>query len=142
MTLITKTLEFDYGHRVLGHEGKCANLHGHRGKVTIAVSAPRLDAVGRVIDFSIIKQRVGGWIDEHWDHNLLLHPSDPLLKLSQDQIKEVVGRDPFTLRLGNPTAENMAEVLFNVAQMLLPELQVISVEFHETPTCSAIYSQE
>ena len=106
MITITRRLEFDYGHRVLGHEGKCRHLHGHRGAVEITVRGPRLDSIGRVIDFSEVKRLVGGWIDENWDHNLLLNPSDPLL--SRLEFGDVHGRRIYEMPLGNnPTAENM-----------------------------------
>ena len=55
MPTITKKLEFDYGHRVLGHEGKCRHLHGHRGVAEVTVYAPSLDNLGRVVDFGAIK---------------------------------------------------------------------------------------
>ena len=44
------------GHRVVGHEGKCKNLHGHNYRFHFSIEANTLDNVGRVIDFSIIKQ--------------------------------------------------------------------------------------
>ena len=58
MIEITRRLEFDAGHRVLGHEGKCKNLHGHRYSAEITVTAPDLDGLGRVIDFGVIKEKV------------------------------------------------------------------------------------
>lgn len=82
MPQITKKLEFDAGHRVLGHESKCAHLHGHRYVAEITVSSPSLDSISRVIDFSVVKKLVGSWIDETWDHNILLHMKDPLLAAS------------------------------------------------------------
>lgn len=80
MPKITRKLEFDAGHRILGHEGKCAHLHGHRYVAEITVSGRDLDTLGRVVDFSVVKTKVGGWIDDYWDHNILLHPQDPLLR--------------------------------------------------------------
>lgn len=79
MTKITRRFEFDMGHRVHGHESKCAYLHGHRYCVNVTCTAPSLDAIGRVIDFSVIKSAVGTWIDANWDHNVMLHEDDPLL---------------------------------------------------------------
>lgn len=61
--LIMRKFEFDYAHRVLGHESKCKHLHGHRGVAEVIVSSPGLDSLGRIIDFGIVKQRVGKWID-------------------------------------------------------------------------------
>lgn len=78
-TTITKRLEFDYGHRLVGHESKCAHYHGHRGAVEVTVEAEALDGVGRVIDFSAIKSEFGTWLDETFDHAMLLRDDDPLL---------------------------------------------------------------
>ena len=43
------------GHRVVGHEGKCKNLHGHNYRFTFYCESEELDSIGRVIDFSCIK---------------------------------------------------------------------------------------
>src|SRR5262249_14498003 len=51
----TRLLQFDAGHRVYQHEGKCANLHGHRYTAEITAQAEALDKIGRVIDFSVLK---------------------------------------------------------------------------------------
>lgn len=167
MPQITRRFEFDYGHRVLGHEGKCRHLHGHRGRAEVTVSASELDDLGRVIDFSVIKEKVGSWIDEHWDHNLLLHPEDPLWALFNCERIDCrfagggmvpvgpdalfAGKEPYKMPdqhneaqdeivRCNPTAENMARCLYVVARNLLPRaLKVIRVRLWETPNCSAEY---
>lgn len=138
-TVITKRLEFDAGHRVLGHEGKCKFLHGHRYSAEVTVTAPDLDKLGRVIDFGVIKREVGGWIDNCWDHQLLLNPEDPLLKADLS----LLGKPPYVMAGGNPTAENMARELYDMAIKLLPnELKVVRVRIWETPTCFAEFSPE
>jgi len=147
MTIITRKIEFDAGHRVLGHEGKCRNLHGHRYVAEIAVSAKDLDSLGRVIDFGVIKDVIGGWIDEYWDHNMILHPDDPLFKIGEawdlNGIEVIVGRDPYVMPGGNPTAENLARVLHDICCELLPDyLMVVYVKIWETPNCSATYFGE
>ena len=167
MPRITRKLEFDAGHRVLNHEGKCRYLHGHRYVAEITVDCPRLDDLGRVVDFGVIKEKVGGWIDTNWDHNMILHPDDPLLGamvlepgvswsephsatggalFNNDPIWS--GRDPYIMpqRYANPTAENIAAVLFNVSQELLSShsgaLTVSRVRIYETPNCYADHLSE
>lgn len=133
---VTKRLEFDYGHRVLGHEGKCRHLHGHRGATEITVEAPRQDELDMVIDFGVIKQFVGRWLDDNWDHNMLLNADDPQLLHFQD----TESRKPFVMTYGNPTAENMAATLFGVCQSIfsgMKGLKVVAVRIYETPTCWA-----
>jgi len=148
---ITRQFGFDAGHRVLRHESKCATLHGHRYTAEVTVEAPELDALGRVIDFSVLKTIVGQWIDDNWDHTLILHEDDPLRLFLQSHgaaagdaysvFQEVIGpRTPYIL-LGkrNPTAENLAEELATVASMLLVphKLTVTHVRLWETPNCYA-----
>lgn len=131
---ITRRLEFDAGHRVWGHEGKCNNLHGHRYAVEITVEADRLDSLGRVIDFGVIKSRVGGWIDQFWDHQMLLNSGDPMC-----DVMFANGQTFFAFPARNPTAENIARELFARAERLLPEMTIKRVVCWETPNCSASY---
>jgi 6-pyruvoyltetrahydropterin/6-carboxytetrahydropterin synthase len=138
MANCTKRIEFDYGHRVLGHKGKCNHLHGHRGVAEITCSSRSLDDLGVVIDFAIIKQVVGAWIDEHWDHNLILNADDPIL-----YHKEVfAGKEPYVMPdERNPTAEELAHLLFLEAGALLAVygVKVSKVRFYETPTSYSEY---
>lgn len=140
---ITRRLEFDAGHRIVGHEGKCRYLHGHRYAAEIAVMSPQLDALGRVIDFGAMKLLLGDWIDENWDHNLILSPEDPLLDISGAPLAAIgaaMGRPPYVLS-GNPTAEHMAAELASIFQTLLnlnfPGCRVVHLRLYETPSCWA-----
>lgn len=152
MVQITRRLEFDAGHRLVGHESKCANLHGHRYRAEITVSAPELDGVGRVVDFSVVKKEVGGWIDEHWDHNMILHVDDPLAPFGSlpdccvNLLHDILGaKKPYIMPHAlNPTAENMAWVLFGIAWELFSDtpLVVEHVRLYETPNCWADYRGE
>ena len=139
MNLITRKIEFDAGHRVYGHESKCAHLHGHRYVAEISVKSKHLDSIGRVVDFSVVKQLVGKWIDDNWDHNLLLNPEDPLLPYL-DRSEQVTKPIFSSSLLGNPTAENMARYLVVQSVNLLREypIEVHSVKLYETPNCWAI----
>ena len=142
MISITRKFGFDAGHRVLGHEGKCRHLHGHRYTAEVTVTALGLDALSRVVDFGEVKQLIGEWIDNNWDHNLILNSADPILtRLSQsDQEAILQGRVPYILAHGqNPTAEVLAEVLGRRAGTLLygGGLTVIGVRLWETPNCYA-----
>lgn len=145
MPQITRRLEFDAGHRVLGHEGKCKHLHGHRYVAEVAVEAQFLDGLSRVVDFGVVKQLVGGWIDDNWDHNILLNERDPLLEtINIPDVWE--GREPYVIPDGNnPTAEVLAELLFvKACELLRPyeKLEVYSVRLYETPNCWADYKPQ
>lgn len=125
--------DFSYGHRVVGHENKCRNLHGHNGRVTFYCQADELDSVGRVIDFSVIKTALCNWLEENWDHRFLVWEQDPLKDalLALDKTVTVV---PF-----NPTAENLANYLLTVVgpEVLPKEITLIKVDFQETVKCGA-----
>lgn len=95
---ITRRFEFDAAHRVLNHESKCAHLHGHRYVAEVTVASDVLDNVSRVIDFSQVKKLVGEWIDFYWDHNIILHPDDPLLHalVPKEKTRETNQHDNWT----------------------------------------------
>lgn len=144
ITTISRRLEWDAGHRVYGHESKCNNLHGHRYVAEVTVTAPGLDTVGRIIDFSCIKELIGRYIDKSWDHNLMLHPDDPLNAVIDANPSAFNDRAPYVMKYGNPTAENIAHELFDIAVELLGShdvaLTVTSVKVWETPNCSCEYT--
>lgn len=145
MITVTRRFEFDYGHRVLNHESKCKNLHGHRGVLEVTISGARLDGLGRVIDFGELKQILGDWIDREWDHNMILHPDDPLLGLITDK-SIFPDKLPFVMPGSmNPTAENMAIVFLTTSIALMGKhninLNVDKVRLFETPNCFAEFSK-
>lgn len=139
----TRRFEFDAGHRVLGHEGKCRHIHGHRYVAEVTVVARQLNDLGMVIDFSVLKDEVGKWIEDNWDHNFICNYADPILDAGNNQELIFGGRAPAIMDC-NPTAENMAKGLFKIADMLIGHyhIKVIHVRLYETPNCFADYSQE
>ncbi|MEN9361485.1 MAG: hypothetical protein RL095_3020 [Verrucomicrobiota bacterium] len=95
------------GHRVCGHEGKCRHLHGHNYRIHFICEGD-LDPLGRVIDFSVIKEHLCDWLEEEWDHRFLLWEEDPLLPALREIEPSLVAL-PF-----NPSAENLAAHLLQV----------------------------
>jgi 6-pyruvoyltetrahydropterin/6-carboxytetrahydropterin synthase len=131
MHTCTRKLEFDAAHRLIAHETKCANVHGHRYVVEVTCAAWSLDNVGRVIDFGEIKRIFGGWIDEHLDHTIILNSSDTkLIDLCNEVNKKPVFVVPF-----EPSAEYLVAFLLQKANELLnpANVQVIHVRLYETP---------
>lgn len=142
MITVTRKIEFDAGHRVYKHEGKCANLHGHRYVAEIEATAPELDAMGRVIDFSKLKETIGAWIDKNWDHTTLLYEND--LTAIQG-VYPLQQNKPVFICSFNPTAENMAKYLLHdicPMELLGYEIKVVKVTIWETPNCKASASLE
>jgi 6-pyruvoyltetrahydropterin/6-carboxytetrahydropterin synthase len=129
-----RVIEFDAGHRLVNHEGKCAKLHGHRYRCEVFCVGSHLDSVGRVVDFGVIKERVGGWIDEHWDHNFLMNVADGRLA---DFIMKELNQKVYFLDT-NPTVENMALYLLNnVCPKVLvgTDVTCVKIRLWETPNC-------
>ena len=132
MFSVTREITFCYGHRLLDYEGKCRYLHGHNGKAVITLAAQTLDRLGMVMDFTRLKREVGGWIDDHLDHKMLLHKDDPLLPFLLQQ-----GEPVFVLPV-NPTAENIARLIFDITEQR--GFPVVEVKLWETETCFAAFS--
>lgn len=129
--------DISVGHRVHNHESKCANLHGHNYRVHFHCQADKLDTVGRVIDFSDIKSRLCMWLEDNWDHKMLIWSEDPMLPVLRGLDSTVV-EVPF-----NPTAENIAEHLVRVVgpqQLKDTGILLAFCRVDETRKCSASYS--
>lgn len=48
-------VRFSAAHRIRGHAGRCANLHGHNYRVVVTVAGRELNDQGMVIDFGKLK---------------------------------------------------------------------------------------
>jgi 6-pyruvoyltetrahydropterin/6-carboxytetrahydropterin synthase len=131
MFQVTREIRFCYGHCLLNYDGKCRHLHGHNGRALITLETDRLDPLGMVVDFSAIKRVVSSWIDAHLDHRMILHKDDPVLPTLHQQ------GEPVFLMDVNPTAENIAKLIFDfVATQGFP---VVEVKLWETEDSFAVY---
>ncbi len=131
MYQVTKTISFCYGHRLLNYDGKCRHLHGHNGRAEITLKAEQLDARGMVVDFGDVKKIVGNFIDQELDHNMLLCEKDPMVPILKEK-----GERNYLMK-ENPTAENIARLIFDFARS--KNLPVVSVKLWETETSFAVY---
>lgn len=171
---VIRSHEICAGHRVVGHESKCRHLHGHNYKFHFKVAPKRvesenyvpgakgfsvegkLDNVGRVIDFSVVKTTLCQWLEDNWDHKFLHWENDSVINslivvASTEFAREnnlVIDEDydPFVDSLValpfNPTAENLAAYMVNViGPQLLDEYGVELVEctIEETSKCHVNY---
>ena len=128
----TRRIEFDTAHRVIGHQNKCKYLHGHRYALEITAKACELDKLGMVVDFGLLKSVMKGWIDENFDHNVILHQDDKELG---SLIASHTGQDVYYLK-SNPTAENIA---LHLKLDIIPRLfgknsfDIVKIRLYETP---------
>ena len=130
---VTVQIHFCYGHRLLEYAGACAHPHGHNGLVEIELESEGLDNRGMVCDFGDVKRDVKAWIDRTMDHQMILRKDDPLVGWLEQQ------GEPFMLLDDNPTAENIARVIYE--HVRAAGYPVRSVQLWETPTSHAIYSE-
>ena len=133
MFTVTRYHDISCGHRVCGHENKCSHLHGHNYRITFCCAGE----LGRVIDFSVIKEKLCVWLEEHFDHRFLIWTEDPLADALLSLDPKVV-QVPF-----NPTAENIAEYLVTVVgpeQLRGTGVKLIRCDVEETRKCTATFT--
>lgn len=134
-TTCSRRIEFDAGHRIVGHKNKCQYLHGHRYVLEVHARISKLDNLGFVADFGELKQILKPWIDDHWDHNVILNRQDEQLGKF---IAEYTGKEPYYID-NNPSAENIASYLLH---KIIPKLfkskvyEIYKIKLYETPNCS------
>jgi len=112
---------FEAAHFIDGYAGKCARLHGHNWEVVAVVRGEKLDALGMLIDFKILKAELKKVLDE-FDHRFL------------NELK------PFAEE--NPTAENLARKIFErlaSSEIFNDSIKLHAVSVHESPNSSVTY---
>ena len=135
----TRYHDFSTGHRVYGHESKCAHLHGHNYRIHLTVEAEQLDTVGRVMDFSVIKTLLAEWLEENWDHKFLVWEKDPVASTLK-----TLDTDGTVIVNFNPTAENMGQYLIDIVgpnQLAGTGVTLVNVNIEETRKCSVTVSK-
>lgn len=133
MFRVAKEIEFCYGHRLLDYDGKCRFLHGHNGRAVIVLEGSDLDRRGMLMDFSDIKRSIASWIDATLDHRMILNERDPVIEYLRAQ------QEPILTIPENPTAENIARMIFRYARDL--QFPVVEVSLWETSQSYASYRE-
>lgn len=134
MYRVSRQIDFCYGHRLLNYDGKCKHLHGHNGRAVITIASDKLDDRGMVLDFTDIKNTVSTWIDENLDHRMILNRNDPAVEI----LKQL--GEPMYLIDDNPTAENIAKLIFDFAVGC--GYPVVQVDLWETRRCYATWAAD
>lgn len=112
-------------------------LHGHRYALEATFTANELDNLGRVIDFGVIRQVLGTWIDDNLDHNTILSIADKKLG---NNIAAETGQKIYYIK-ENPTAENIANYIFTeICPKLFADKSVkcVAIKLYETPNCYTV----
>lgn len=114
---------FEAAHFIKGYDGKCARLHGHNWEVAAIVRGEKLDKLGMLIDFKILKAELNKVLDE-FDHRFL--------------------NELETFAEENPTAENLARQIFERLasnKIFNGSTKLYAVKVQETPNSCVIYHE-
>lgn len=116
---LTIKAHFDAAHALRGYPGECRNLHGHTWDIEVTVAAEKLDEIGIVYDFKLLKDDLNAVLDRY-DHAYL---------------NEVAPFDELS-----PTAENLARVIYEqLAETVDPRVGVVEVVVWESPIAKLAY---
>lgn len=105
--------------------GKCSNpnYHGHNYDLIVAVSGEVDPETGFVMDMKILRRLISAEIEDKLDHKNL--------NLEVEEFKTL-----------NPTAENIAIVIWNILRKHISKALELSITLYETPRNYVIYSGE
>jgi 6-pyruvoyltetrahydropterin/6-carboxytetrahydropterin synthase len=120
MFYVSVESHFDAAHFLRGYGGKCENLHGHRYRVAVKISAGEVNEIGLAYDFSDVKAVLKPLVDRY-DH-ILLNDVPPFDKI-------------------NPSAENIARTIYEELKPKIGGAAVESVTVWESPESSVEYRE-
>jgi 6-pyruvoyltetrahydropterin/6-carboxytetrahydropterin synthase len=130
MVTIQTSVDFEAAHRQYGDDSKCGFLHGHNWKVDFVLQGDKVNSVGYLENFTVLKRLTDGM-----DHKVILKESDPLV-----QILRSCNQLVYPTR-ENPTCENIATLLCNsvmdVYNWKLGPLTMVSVTVWENDVSKA-----
>ncbi|MFC2035789.1 6-carboxytetrahydropterin synthase QueD [Chloroflexota bacterium] len=113
----------DAAHFLRGYQGKCEALHGHRFRIVVKIQASRVDDIGLVYDFTVLKQ----------------HITDVLSRFDHTCLNDVPPFDKI-----NPSSENIATTIYNELQpkITVTTVSLSSVEVWESPYSGVVYTSD
>lgn len=117
---LTVTDTFSAAHALRGYRGKCESLHGHNWIVKASFSGNKLNSIGMVEDFTILKAALSKTLSQ-FDHTYL--------------------NETPSFKKVNPTAEHLAHTIWTLLykKFAKAHFSVKNVEVWESDRSSAIY---
>ena len=99
---------FDAAHKLEGYKGICSRLHGHNWKVEIFVVGQKINDIGILVDYGILKEKLRA-ITDRIDHSYL------------NDFEEI----------GNPTSENISKYIFKNLENVFKTVKLEKVRVWE-----------
>lgn len=140
---VTKTIEWDMGHRIPNHQSVCRSPHGHRYRLELTVGGERIARAGdseegMVVDFGVIKQATKTRIHDVLDHGFMVSTEDTIMTdffAAHTDAGFRIIQVPFV-----PTVENICFWCFQQLEPVFqPPLAIRRVRVYETPSSWADY---
>lgn len=126
---IAKEFNWEMGHRLPEHFGKCKNIHGHSYKMTVELEGDLIEKTGMVMDYYDVKQIINPIVEE-LDHAFMVNENDSVIIsfLNEVESKKIVV--PF-----QSSVENICIYMLNkISSSNLPSnIKKIKVRINETP---------
>lgn len=105
-------------HFLPGYKGNCGNLHGHTWRIELTVIGDKLDNMGMLVDFKIIKQQL----------------RDFLMTMDHVCLNDL----PY-FRSVHPSTENIAQYIYREFAKICHPLKVKRVRVWESDTSDVTY---
>jgi 6-pyruvoyltetrahydropterin/6-carboxytetrahydropterin synthase len=113
------------------YSNECKSLHGYSMVIEIFCQSEKLNENGMVLDFKKLKEVLSHLMDQI-DHSVILDNTSTW--------RDNLGLSKMFLVPFNPTAENLAKLIYRYAKDRVPILSKVRV--HETETGYAEYFEE
>jgi len=142
MFTLKSEIGMDIAHYLVGYDGKCQNLHGHRYRLVVKVSAEDLHQEGQlrgmVEDFGNIKAALQE-ISAQFDHKLLLEDDEEGRKIANFFEDNDFGFDVVMVPYRTTVEEMSRDIYRRIKKM---GINIVEIEMYETPTNSCIYTED
>ncbi len=105
-------------HFLRGYDGRCKDLHGHTWQVEVVVASDRLNEIGMVADFAVLKKKL----------------QESLIPLDHACLNDLA-----YFQENNPTTENIAKYVYEYFGQVIVPLKIKRVQVWESATASVVY---
>ncbi|PCH92627.1 MAG: 6-carboxytetrahydropterin synthase QueD [Bacteroidetes bacterium] len=135
---ISKAFTFEMAHALDGHDGKCANIHGHSYRLEVTIMGTPLvqqkhPKNGMVMDYTELSAIIYSTVISEMEHVLLLNKDSPFIALAEKAGYKKVVAVPY-----QPTCEMLlADFMQRIKEELPKHLALCTLRLSETQTSFA-----